>query len=106
VAAQAGREGPRNELRLISRDELPTNSPLVFPEHLDPEYMLVLADRCLEADYQIHRRVYLPLVLDALTCDLVRLVNPRAWAGVPRDHGQMVGSAALHPIESNLGDSG
>ncbi|HEV3122698.1 MAG TPA: DNA polymerase III subunit delta' [Isosphaeraceae bacterium] len=46
-------------------------------QHLDPEDVLVLADRCLEADYQIHRRVYLPLVLEALTCDLGRLVNPR-----------------------------
>jgi DNA polymerase-3 subunit delta' len=45
--------------------------------HLDPEDVLVLADRCLEADYQIHRRAYLPLVLEALTCDLGRLVNPR-----------------------------
>ena len=44
---------------------------------LDPEAVFVLADRCLEADYQIHRKAYLPLILAALTHDLARLANPR-----------------------------
>jgi DNA polymerase-3 subunit delta' len=44
---------------------------------LDPEAVLVLADRCLEAGYHIHRKAYLPLVLNSLTHDLARLANPR-----------------------------
>ncbi len=47
-------------------------------QRLDPEAVLVLADRCLEADYQIHRKAYLPLILHALTHDLARFVNPRS----------------------------
>ncbi len=45
---------------------------------LDPEIVLVAADRCLEADLQIGRMAYLPLVLDSLAADLGRLINPRA----------------------------
>jgi DNA polymerase-3 subunit delta' len=44
---------------------------------LDPEAVLVLADRCLDADYHIQRRAYLPLILDALAHDLGQLVNRR-----------------------------
>jgi DNA polymerase-3 subunit delta' len=44
---------------------------------LDPEAVLVLADRCLQADYHVHRMVYLPVVLDALLHDLGALINPR-----------------------------
>ena len=47
-------------------------------QRLEPEDVFVLADRCLEADYQIQRKAYLPLILDALAHDLGRLVNPRA----------------------------
>jgi DNA polymerase III subunit delta' len=45
-------------------------------ERLDPEAVFVLADRCLEADYQIHRKAYLPLILNTLTHDLSRLADP------------------------------
>jgi DNA polymerase-3 subunit delta' len=45
---------------------------------LDPEDVLVLTDRCLEADYHIQRKANLPLILDALAHDLGRLVNPHA----------------------------
>jgi DNA polymerase-3 subunit delta' len=44
---------------------------------LDPETVLVLADRCLEAEYHIQRKAYLPLIVHALTHDLGKLVNPR-----------------------------
>jgi DNA polymerase III subunit delta' len=44
-------------------------------ERLDPEAVLVLADRCLEADHHIQRRAYLPLILDALAHDLGKLIN-------------------------------
>src|SRR4051794_11860550 len=46
-------------------------------ERIDPEAVFVLADRCLEADYQIQRKAYLPLILNTLTHDLARLTNPR-----------------------------
>jgi DNA polymerase-3 subunit delta' len=46
-------------------------------ERLDPEVVLVLADRCLEADHHIQRKAYLPLILDALTHDLGRLIHRR-----------------------------
>lgn len=42
---------------------------------LDPEDVLVLADRCVEADYHIQRKAYMPLILDALTHDLGKLIN-------------------------------
>ncbi len=49
----------------------------VIADRLDPEDVFLLADRCLEADYQIRRMAYLPLALDALTNDLDRLLRPR-----------------------------
>ena len=45
---------------------------------IDPEDVFLLADRCLEADYHIARKAYMPLILDALTHDLGKLANPRA----------------------------
>jgi len=45
---------------------------------VDPEDVLVLADRCLEADYHVGRKAYMPLILDALMHDLAKLINPRA----------------------------
>jgi DNA polymerase-3 subunit delta' len=44
---------------------------------LDPEAVLVLADRCLQADYHIRRKAFMPLILDALLHDLGALINPR-----------------------------
>lgn len=44
---------------------------------LEPEDVFVLADRCLEADFQIHRNIYMPVILQALMHDLGKLVNPR-----------------------------
>lgn len=45
---------------------------------LDPEAVLVLADRCLQAEYHIRRRANLAMVLDALLHDVGTLVNPRS----------------------------
>ena len=42
---------------------------------LEPEDVFVLADRCLEADYHIQRRLYMPLILESLTHDLGKLIN-------------------------------
>ena len=44
---------------------------------LEPEDVLIAADRCIEADYFLSRRVYLPLVLNSLMHDLGKVVNPR-----------------------------
>jgi DNA polymerase III subunit delta' len=46
-------------------------------ERLDPEAVLALADRCLEAEYHVRRNLYLPLILDDLMHDLGRGINPR-----------------------------
>jgi DNA polymerase-3 subunit delta' len=44
--------------------------------NLDPEDVLVLADRCVEADQHIQRKAYMPLVLESLMHDLGALINP------------------------------
>jgi DNA polymerase-3 subunit delta' len=44
---------------------------------LEPEDVLVLADRCIEADYQIQRKLYMPLILESLMHDLAKLINTR-----------------------------
>jgi hypothetical protein len=41
----------------------------------EPEQLLRMLERCLEADAQIDRRVQLVLVLEALVDDLVQLLN-------------------------------
>jgi DNA polymerase-3 subunit delta' len=42
---------------------------------LEPEDVFVLADRCLEAEYQIHRRLAMNLILESLFHDLGQLIN-------------------------------
>jgi DNA polymerase III subunit delta' len=44
---------------------------------LEPEDVLVLADRCLEADYHVQRRLALNLILWALAHDLGKILNIR-----------------------------
>jgi len=39
--------------------------------------VLVLADRCLEADYHIRRRLAMNLILEALAHDLGKVLNAR-----------------------------
>lgn len=48
--------------------------------HLSPEAALALAERCLEADRQIGRNAYMPLILDSLMNDLGRLILATARA--------------------------
>ncbi len=50
----------------------------VLAGRLEPEDVLVLADRCLEAEYHIQRKLALNLTLESLTHDLGRLINLRA----------------------------
>ncbi len=45
---------------------------------LEPEDVLVLADRCLEADYHIQRRLAMNLILESFTHDLGKMINIRA----------------------------
>jgi DNA polymerase III subunit delta' len=42
---------------------------------LEPEDVFLLADRCMEADYHLRRRVYLPLLVDAFARDLGRFLS-------------------------------
>ena len=49
----------------------------MLSQRLEPEDVLVAADRCIEADYYLARRVYLPLILSSLMHDLGKVVNPR-----------------------------
>jgi DNA polymerase-3 subunit delta' len=44
---------------------------------LEPEDVFVLADRCLEADYQIRRKAHLGLILESLMHDVARVL----WSG-------------------------
>ena len=44
---------------------------------LEPEDVLVAADRCIEADYYLAHRVYLPMIVSSLLHDLGKVVNPK-----------------------------
>jgi DNA polymerase III subunit delta' len=45
---------------------------------LEPEDIFVLADRCVLADYHVHRRLYMPLIVESLMHDLGKSINARA----------------------------
>jgi DNA polymerase-3 subunit delta' len=49
----------------------------LLASRLEPEEVLVLANRCLEAEYHIQRRLALNLALESFTHDLGWLINPR-----------------------------
>ena len=57
--------------KAFSSDEMPALREWVTK--IDPEVLLAVLDRCLEADGQIDRRVQLVLVLEALVDALVRM---------------------------------
>ncbi len=44
---------------------------------LEPEEVMLLAERCIQADYQIQRKLYMPLILESLTHDLGKAINAR-----------------------------
>lgn len=44
-------------------------------QRLEPEDVFLLADRCLMADYHLQRRAYLPVLLDAFTSDMSRILR-------------------------------
>ena len=45
---------------------------------LPPEDVFLLAERCLDADYQIQRNAYMPLILESLMRDLGTLINHKS----------------------------
>jgi len=49
---------------------------------LEPEIVFLLAERCLEAHYQLERMAYLPALWDALACDFDRLLHASASKSV------------------------
>jgi DNA polymerase-3 subunit delta' len=44
---------------------------------LEPEDVLLLADRCLQAEFHIERKLYMPMVLESLMQDLGKVINAR-----------------------------
>ena len=59
-------------------DAADRRAAMALAGRLEPEDVLVLADRCLEADYHIQRRLALNLILESFTHDLGKLINIRA----------------------------
>lgn len=55
-----------------SPDPLDRRAVAAIAPRLEPEDVFLLADRCLEADRHVGRKVYMPLILDALMHDLAR----------------------------------
>ena len=49
----------------------------MLANRLEPEDVLIAADRCIEADYFLARRVYLPMIISSLVHDLGKVVNPK-----------------------------
>ena len=58
-----------------SRDPDDCRAALALAGRLEPEDVFVLADRCLEADYHVARRLYMPLILGSLMHDLGKRIN-------------------------------
>jgi DNA polymerase III subunit delta' len=58
-------------------DPADRKAALALDERLEPEDVFVLADRCLEADYHVQRRLYMPLILGSLMHDLGKRINVR-----------------------------
>ncbi len=61
-----------------SPDPADRRAAALMAERLEPDDVYLLAERCLDADYQIARKAYLPLILESLCADLGRLIPPSA----------------------------
>jgi DNA polymerase-3 subunit delta' len=57
-------------------DPADQRAAVALAAQVDIETIFALADRLLEADYQIQRKAYMPLILDALMHDVRRLLAP------------------------------
>lgn len=73
----------RSVLRQTAGLEPPANDPLDresigrLAARLEPEDVFLLAERCLEAEYQIRRKAYLSFILDSFLHDLGRVINAK-----------------------------
>jgi DNA polymerase III subunit delta' len=59
-------------------DDADRRAATALAGRLEPEDVLVLADRCLEAEYHIQRKLALNPILESFTHDLGKLINARA----------------------------
>ena len=60
----------------------------LLAERLEPEDVFLLAERCMEADYHIRRKLYMPLILTSLVVDLARLTHPSRAVASSAGRGQ------------------
>jgi DNA polymerase-3 subunit delta' len=68
-------------LQAPSPDAADRHAASALAQRLEPEDVFLLAERCLEADYHIRRKLYMPLIVTALTADLARTLQPGAAVG-------------------------
>ena len=47
----------------------------ILAHRLEPEDVLIAADRCIEADYYLSLRVYSPMMLSSLVHSLRKVLN-------------------------------
>ncbi len=62
-------------LESAAADPLDRKAAATLADRIDPDAILALADRCLEADYHVRRKLYMPLILDDLAHDIGQHVN-------------------------------
>ncbi len=58
-------------------DQADRSAVFALANRLEPEDVFVLADRCIEADYHVQRKLYMPLILESLLHDIGKLINAR-----------------------------
>ena len=61
-----------------SQDTADHKAALDLAQALPPEDVFLLAERCLDADYQIQRNAYMPLILESFLHDLGKLINRKS----------------------------
>jgi DNA polymerase III subunit delta' len=59
-------------------DAADRTAAIALAQRLEPEDVFVLADRCMVADYHVHRRLYMPLIVESLTHDLGKQIDTRS----------------------------
>jgi DNA polymerase III subunit delta' len=56
-------------------DDHDRRAAILLADRLEPEDVFVLADRCIMADYQVQRRLYMSLIIESLMHDLGKRIN-------------------------------
>lgn len=56
-------------------DDDDRRAAVALAERLEPEDVFMLADRCIQADYHVQRRLYMPLIVESLMHDLGKQIN-------------------------------